>query len=69
MGGGPGLDLRDGAAWSCEMSLPKVDEVSGWLVSPFQYAVQEPALAVWMKAKVRYLAPDSVDRVTGLSPL
>jgi len=51
------------------MSLPKVDEVSGWPVSPFQYAVQEPALAVWMKAKVRYLAPDSVDRVAGLSPL
>jgi hypothetical protein len=57
------------AAWSCEMSLPKVDEASGSLVSPFQYAVHEPALAVWMKAKVRYLAPDSWDSVTGLSPL
>lgn len=50
------------------MSLPKVEEAIGWLVLPFQYAVQEPALAVWMNAKVRYFAPDCCAKVVGLSP-
>ena len=39
------------------------------LVSPFQYAVHEPAVAVCMNASVRYLAPDSWDSVAGLPPL
>jgi hypothetical protein len=52
-----------------EISLPNEAWVSGVLVLPFQYAVQDPALAVWMNANVRYLAPDCWDWVTGLSPL
>jgi hypothetical protein len=55
--------------WMVAMSLPKLAAVGGVLVSPFQYAVHEPELAVWMNANVRYLAPDSCDSVTGLSPL
>src|SRR5450755_1565886 len=56
-------------AWIAAMSLPNVATETGWLVSPFQYAVHEPALAVCRNAKVRYLAPDCWDRVAGLSPL
>ncbi len=51
------------------MSLPKFAAEMGVLESPFQSAVQEPWLGVWMKAMVRYLAPDSVDRPDRLSPL
>ncbi len=44
------------------MSVPKVAGEIGSLVSPFQYAVHEPACAVSRKASDRYLAPDSLDR-------
>ena len=35
------------------MSRPKLEEEMGSLVSPFQYAVHEPAWAVSMNANVR----------------
>src|SRR5690242_18204472 len=50
------------------MSLPNVDVAIGMPVSPFQYAVQEPWLGVWMKAMVRYLAPDWADSPDRLLP-
>jgi len=50
------------AAWIMAMSPPKLDVEMGSLVSPSQYAVQEPAWAVWRKANDRYLAPDCWDR-------
>jgi hypothetical protein len=52
-----------------EMSRPKLEEEMGSLVSPFQYAVHEPAWAVSMNANVRYLAPDSRARAAGLPSL
>ena len=51
------------------MSAPKVEEETGLEVSPFQYGVQEPLVAAWRKAIVRYLAPDCAARVAGLWPV
>src|SRR5258706_13435950 len=51
------------------MSLPKVELAIGMPLSPFQYTVHEPRLAVWMNAIVRYLSPDCWDRPLRLSPL
>lgn len=51
------------------MSSPKVALPIGWVVWPFQYAVQEPAASVWRKAMVRYLLPDSAASAAGLSPV
>jgi hypothetical protein len=39
------------------------------LVLPFQYAVQEPAVAVCRNAITMYLLPDSDATCEGLSPL
>ncbi|CAM5529140.1 hypothetical protein STENM223S_01088 [Streptomyces tendae] len=50
-------------------SAPKVDCATGIDVSPFQYGVQEPAVAVWRKARVRCLAPDCAASAAGLSPV
>jgi hypothetical protein len=36
-----------------------VEDAIGWPELPFQYAVHEPALVVWMNAMVRYLLPDA----------
>ncbi len=56
-------------AWMVSTSAPKVDCAIGIDVSPFQYGVQEPAVAVWRKAIVRCLAPDWADSAAGLSPV
>src|SRR5689334_12708926 len=51
------------------MSEPNDDEAMGMPVSPFQNTVQEPLLAAWMKAMVRYLLPDCWASPDRLSPL
>ena len=51
-----------------EKSLPNEDWAIGMLVSPFQYAVHEPALAVWQERHRQEFAPDSWDSVDGLPP-
>ena len=48
------------------MSLPYTDQEIGVLLSPFQSMVHDPFFGVWMKASVRYLAPDSADSAAGL---
>ena len=53
------------AAWIAEMSLPKLAEETGALVSPFQYAVHEPACAVCRNASEGYRAPDSWESAAG----
>ncbi|CAM5551875.1 hypothetical protein SFUMM280S_09643 [Streptomyces fumanus] len=55
--------------WIVLMSAPKVEAAIGMLVSPFQYGVQEPLVAVCRNAIVRCLAPDWADRAAGLSPV
>ena len=57
------------AAWIAEMSLPKLAEEIGSLVSPFQYAVHEPACAVCRNASERYRAPDPSDSAAGPPPV
>jgi hypothetical protein len=47
------------------MSLPKLACEIGSLVSPSQYAVQEPGWAVCRKASDRYLLPDCCARAAG----
>ncbi len=54
------------AAWIAAMSEPKLDGAIGVVVSPFQYAVQEPGAAVCRKAIVRYLLPDCAAVAAGL---
>lgn len=56
-------------AWIVLMSEPKVEAAIGMPVSPFQYGVQEPLVAVWRNAMVRCLAPDWAARAAGLSPV
>src|SRR5215475_6379466 len=53
------------------MSLPKLDDEIGMLVSPLQYMVHEPALpaAPWRNARVRYLLPDCEASPDRLSPV
>lgn len=51
------------------MSLPKLEQETASLVSPFQYAVHEPGWAVSRNASDRYLAPDSCDKVAGPAPV
>src|SRR3954447_10655263 len=51
------------------MSLPNDDAAIGRPVSPFQYAVHDPALGVWTKAMVRNRLPDCCDNPFRLSPL
>ncbi len=48
---------------------PKVALETGMELSPFQYGVQEPLVAVCRNAIVRFLAPDWAARVAGLSPV
>jgi hypothetical protein len=50
-------------------SLPNVDDEIGMPVSPFQYAVQDPLVAAWRNAMVRYLDPDCWASAAGLSPV
>ncbi len=51
------------------MSAPKLAWAIGRPVSPFQYGVQEPLVAVWRNAMVRCFAPDSAAMAAGLSPV
>src|SRR3954452_10487654 len=51
------------------MSLPNRELAMGMPVSPFQYTVHEPRVAVCTNAIVRYLLPDCWDRPLRLSPL
>ncbi len=51
------------------IELPKLEEDTGRLVSPFQYTVQDPDEAVCRNAMDRYLAPDSWESVAGSSPV
>ncbi|GAA2059899.1 hypothetical protein GCM10009839_83030 [Catenulispora yoronensis] len=51
------------------IEAPKVEDEIGIEVSPFQYTVQEPLVAAWMNAIVRYFAPDAALSVAGSSPL
>jgi hypothetical protein len=52
-----------------EIDAPKEDEAIGLFVSPFQYGVHDPWVAAWMKAMVRYFAPDCWERAAGSSPV
>ncbi len=51
------------------IAAPNVEEAIGEPVAPFQYGVHEPWALVWMKAMVRYFAPDCWERAAGSSPV
>src|SRR4051794_36015277 len=51
------------------MSPPNDDDAMGMPASPFQYTVQEPLVAAWMNAIVRYLLPDCWASPDRLLPL